>query len=913
MTTSVAVFPPGFRVTDANDLPMSGAVIEFYAAGTTTPKTVYSDSDLTVPIGTSVTCDSGGYPSSGGNRVLVYVNENAYKIIGKDADDNTLWEHDDVLGAITPGTGSGGSGTSSDTFGFKVGMVALTLTAEPEAGWIRLTESAQSLLKADYPDLNTWASEQGYPWGSSSTTFNIPPAGGYFLRFGSSDGSIDPEGPRSPGSTQDDAMQGHRHSHNMASPVGQANGTGLGTGSSGTLGNTRADTLVIGDPITDGTNGVPRTATETRAKNVAMYADMLAVPALVASGLVGAVGPVWKWNSSTSASDVSSGRLALNNGTIDSATAFYISETSDNGSALSSFLQSIPSGSKVWITKVGTPATWLAFTVSSTATDAGSYDSFSITSVSHGGTLSNGDDVSVVFMPAGTTGSNGSNGSNGTDPGIRWLFASSTTMADPSAGNIRLNNATLASVTEIAVHYSSGETGNPSVSNWVKGWDDSTSTTVLGTLVIKKASAPQNFIVLHVNAALTDNTTWAQIPVTYVDSNGSFSASDVLSVQFFRAGNKGTDGAGTGDVSAASNFGTDNRILRSDGTTKGAQSSAVTLDDSGNLSGIGTLATSGVVTVGTTPSTAPKIDPSGFVEIPEISAPSTPSSGFLRLYAKSDGKAYQKNDAGTETDLSQSGGGGSSGHGQCRLAKSGSNLVLSPYNGNQLLINGTAESIPTAGVSLSASGLSVGTTYFIYAYMSTGTMTLEASTTAHATDTATSGNLGVEIKSGDATRTLVGMARVITGPAWADTEAQRFVVSYFNRKSINGRSSLSTNRTTTSTSYVEINSEIRNEFLTWADEGVNISCGGICQNDTTVQGATSSIGIDGTTAEDVYYSAQAFAGGADLSFACALNKSGLSEGYHYATLLGKVSANTGTWKGSGTAGARVALTTMIRG
>lgn len=549
MTTSVAVFSPGFRVTDANDLPVSGATIEFYAAGTTTPKTVYSDRDLTVAIGTTVTCDSGGYPASGGNRVLVYVNENAYKVIGKTAGGTILWQHDDVLGAIVPGTSSG-SGTA-DTFGFKVGMVALTLTSSPESGWVRLTDATQSLIKADYPDLNSWASAQGYPWGSASTTFNIPPAGGYFLRFGSSGSTIDPSGPRSPGSTQTDAMQGHRHSHSLAEKVAQVSTAAFGLGSSNNFGTTRIDTLAVLDPITDGTNGTPRTSTETRGKNVAMYADMLAVPALVASGLVGAVGPSYQWNSSTAAADVTTGRLALNNATLASATSFYISETSYNGSALATFLQSIPSGSKVYITKVGTPATFIAFTLSSTATDAGTYDSFPITSVSNGGTLSNGDTVSVVFMPAGTTGSNGSNGSNGTDPGIRWLFSATTTMADPSAGNIRLNNATLASVTAIAVHYSSGETGNPSVSSFVQSWDDSSSTTNRGHLVIKKASTPQNFVILNITSAITDNTTWGQFTVAYIGGSGSFSAADTLSVQFYRTGNAGT---GIGDLLAANNL-----------------------------------------------------------------------------------------------------------------------------------------------------------------------------------------------------------------------------------------------------------------------------------------------------------------------------------------------------------------------
>lgn len=41
--------------------------------------------------------------------------------------------------------------------------------------------------------------------------------------------------------------------------------------------------------------------------------------------------------------------------------------------------------------------------------------------------------------------------------------------------------------------------------------------------------------------------------------------------------------AGSGDVSAASNFGTDNRVVRSDGTTKGVQGSGVEIDDSGNI------------------------------------------------------------------------------------------------------------------------------------------------------------------------------------------------------------------------------------------------------------------------------------------------------------------------------------------
>lgn len=43
---------------------------------------------------------------------------------------------------------------------------------------------------------------------------------------------------------------------------------------------------------------------------------------------------------------------------------------------------------------------------------------------------------------------------------------------------------------------------------------------------------------------------------------------------------------GTGDVSAAANFANDNRLLRSDGTLKGAQASGVDLDDSDNFTNV---------------------------------------------------------------------------------------------------------------------------------------------------------------------------------------------------------------------------------------------------------------------------------------------------------------------------------------
>lgn len=51
----------------------------------------------------------------------------------------------------------------------------------------------------------------------------------------------------------------------------------------------------------------------------------------------------------------------------------------------------------------------------------------------------------------------------------------------------------------------------------------------------------------------------------------------------------GGGGGGSGDVTAAASFGTDNRLIRSDGTSKGVQASGVEVDDSDNITTTGTI------------------------------------------------------------------------------------------------------------------------------------------------------------------------------------------------------------------------------------------------------------------------------------------------------------------------------------
>lgn len=241
------------------------------------------------------------------------------------------------------------------------------------------------------------------------------------------------------------------------------------------------------------------------------------------------------------------------------------------------------------------------------------------------------------------------------------------------------------------------------------------------------------------------------------------------------------------------------------------------------------------------------------------------------------------------------------GAGQCRLSvKSTTSVTLQPYKGQLLWINGKAEKIPSGGVDMGTGGLTSATTYNLYAYMSSvSVMTLTATISAHATDT-TAGNVGVEIKSGAGTHTLVGQVRLNAAVNFVNTVTQRFCINWFNRPSLTGFNGFTAARTTTSSSFVELNSEIRIEFLIWADQVADL-IGNIIVGAGILTGvAVTSFGFDGTTAEDAVGLMEQAANQNENGATFGMAKIGLAEGYHYVTLLGKSSdgVSTAAWNGA---------------
>ena len=230
--------------------------------------------------------------------------------------------------------------------------------------------------------------------------------------------------------------------------------------------------------------------------------------------------------------------------------------------------------------------------------------------------------------------------------------------------------------------------------------------------------------------------------------------------------------------------------------------------------------------------------------------------------------------------------------GQCQLVLSSTTAIkLNPCNGQYIKIAGSFYSIPSSGVTLTNSGLSASTRYYIYAYISNGNVTLYASTTGYTTDS-TAGNIGTPILTGNNAYTLVGMVYMNSSTQFADNSGNRNVLSYFNRldKLLFGSAS---NYTTTSTTQIIVSPSMVGS-LNWANDGICVWLTG--QGGMTGSYSSVLAAYDNNTAN--YFGADQIIYGATGSLNPPVQVGGWlqpSEGYHqYYIGMGAVS-------GSGTA------------
>lgn len=115
-----------------------------------------------------------------------------------------------------------------------------------------------------------------------------------------------------------------------------------------------------------------------------------------------------------------------------------------------------------------------------------------------------------------------SSGGGGKESG-NWKFSTVTTAADPGTGRIRVNNSTLANVTQIYIHEITDNGGQSAFAIEALAVGD--------TILVYETASAGNLLQVTLNALPTDNGTWYTLPVTFVSGTGSLTNNRVMTVE----------------------------------------------------------------------------------------------------------------------------------------------------------------------------------------------------------------------------------------------------------------------------------------------------------------------------------------------------------------------------------------------
>jgi hypothetical protein len=213
-------------------------------------------------------------------------------------------------------------------------------------------------------------------------------------------------------------------------------------------------------------------------------------------------------------------------------------------------------------------------------------------------------------------------------------------------------------------------------------------------------------------------------------------------------------------------------------------------------------------------------------------------------------------------------------------------IRLDPYGGLKLAINGSNRDLPGAGVTLSNSGLSASTLYYIYAYWTGSAVALEATTTSHSASATT----GVRIKTADATRTLVGMARTDASSLFFETATSAGVASYYNRRSRAVFRQVTPS--TASATPVTVGNAV--QFLVWSDESIDTRISGYGQNNTAGAATLIYMLVDSTV---IGYPSYGYSSAAGAQTPVGITHAlGTTEGFHSLDAQVQIgTGGTGNW------------------
>lgn len=262
-------------------------------------------------------------------------------------------------------------------------------------------------------------------------------------------------------------------------------------------------------------------------------------------------------------SDQGNGKVWFN-AAVASATIIYLDDLDSGGGAISTFVQtwdnSTNTGSRgyIYVVQKASAVNYAVFEIDGAVTDASGYTKIPVNYMSGDGTLADTDAVSVHFTRTGDKGSNPAS--------LQMLWESTTTDSDQGAGKVWLNNGTVASASVLYIDDVDNAAGT-SINSQVDTWDNSTNTSLRGTITFVKASNAAIFATFNITGVVTSASTYSKIAVTHVTSAGSFTDGDIINLQFVRTGDKGATGntgstgstgsqgpAGDGDLTSSDNL-----------------------------------------------------------------------------------------------------------------------------------------------------------------------------------------------------------------------------------------------------------------------------------------------------------------------------------------------------------------------
>lgn len=202
----------------------------------------------------------------------------------------------------------------------------------------------------------------------------------------------------------------------------------------------------------------------------------------------------------------------------------------------------------VTIEEVGNNSNISLFYVSSIIDNA-SYFTINLSSLpipTGSGILNNTSEYTISFVnsgPDGATGAPGPQGNDGANSG-RWTFTtSSTAFSNPGSGKFNSDSSDFSLITGVSISYEDYVT--TILYGWLSVLRNSQISGYTPILQIRDLSEPNN-VGTYTVGTIVDNTTWFDLPLTLISSNGYLSDNSNYSISWVLNGKNGT-GGGSGD------------------------------------------------------------------------------------------------------------------------------------------------------------------------------------------------------------------------------------------------------------------------------------------------------------------------------------------------------------------------------